>query len=113
MVTARREFRCRLLLGGGPRRYAPRFARAVIALCALRFVAAPLIAQSQTASTAPPTRPNYATAALEDPMLYISSDGVAKAARMGEELESAKQELDRALERWTLATEAMEAMTER
>ena len=65
MVTARREFRCRLLLGRAPRRYAPRFARAVFALCALRFVAAPLIAQSQTASTAPPTRPNYATAALE------------------------------------------------
>ena len=58
-------------------------------------------------------RVNALTTALEDPMLYISSDGVAKAARMGEELESAKQELDRALERWTLATEAMEAMTER
>jgi hypothetical protein len=53
------------------------------------------------------------TAALEDPVLYTSHDGVAKAARMGAELEVAKEALDQALERWTQATEAVEAIAER
>jgi ATP-binding cassette, subfamily F, member 3 len=49
-------------------------------------------------------------AALEDPELYTRPAGVNEAKRLGAQLERAKQELDAALERWTAATEEVEAL---
>jgi len=37
---------------------------------------------------------------LEDPELYATPKGAAEAQQLGRELEAARQELDRALERW-------------
>ena len=51
------------------------------------------------------------TAALEDPELYARPDGVAEAGRLGLELEAMKHELDAALERWTAASEGIQALT--
>ncbi|MSR05867.1 MAG: ABC transporter ATP-binding protein [Gemmatimonadetes bacterium] len=48
-----------------------------------------------------------ATAALEDPALYTRPGGVAEAKRMGGELEKLKRDLDKALERWTRASESV------
>jgi ATP-binding cassette, subfamily F, member 3 len=49
-------------------------------------------------------------AALEDPALYTRPDGVARAQGMGTQLETLKRALDVALERWTRATEQVEAL---
>jgi ATP-binding cassette, subfamily F, member 3 len=42
---------------------------------------------------------------LEDPELYTTPDGVARSAKLGQELETRKSALDRLLERWGTATE--------
>jgi len=47
------------------------------------------------------------TKALEDPELYTTSDGVARATSMGAELEVLKGELERTLEAWTVASDAL------
>jgi len=46
------------------------------------------------------------TTALEDPELYVNSDGLARARAMGRDLEAARAELDQALEKWATASEA-------
>ena len=51
------------------------------------------------------------TTALADPELYTTSDGAASATRLGIELDAAKAELERAIEVWTTATEAVETLT--
>jgi ATP-binding cassette subfamily F protein 3 len=43
------------------------------------------------------------TAALEDPQLYATSDGVQRAKKLGVELDKAKRALDEALRAWELA----------
>jgi ATP-binding cassette subfamily F protein 3 len=48
------------------------------------------------------------TAALEEPSLYTRPDGVTEARRLGMDLDVAKRELDRALEDWAKASEALE-----
>ncbi|MBA3344035.1 MAG: ABC-F family ATP-binding cassette domain-containing protein [Gemmatimonadales bacterium] len=48
---------------------------------------------------------------LEDPALYLTADGSAKAAALGAELDAARGALDRAFERWEAATQALEAMS--
>jgi hypothetical protein len=45
------------------------------------------------------------TRALEDPDLYTTSEGTAKSAVLGQQLEARKRELDQALEVWSAATE--------
>ncbi len=45
---------------------------------------------------------------LEDPALYVTADGAARAAAVGAELEAAKSELDGAIAAWEAATEALE-----
>jgi len=50
------------------------------------------------------------TKALEDPDLYTSPDGVAKATRLGAELDGARSSLERAFEAWEQAMESLEAM---
>jgi ATP-binding cassette subfamily F protein 3 len=47
---------------------------------------------------------------LENPALYLTPDGVLRARQLGEELEAARRELDRALEQWELATQALESI---
>ncbi len=47
--------------------------------------------------------------ALEDPALYTRSEGAATARQLGSELEVLKRRLDAGLERWTRATEQVEA----
>ncbi len=45
---------------------------------------------------------------LEDPGLYLTPAGAARAAAVGAELEAAKSELERAFEAWEAATRALE-----
>jgi ATP-binding cassette, subfamily F, member 3 len=48
-------------------------------------------------------------AELEDPALYLTSEGGARAATLGAELESARSELELAFAAWAAATAALEA----
>jgi ATP-binding cassette subfamily F protein 3 len=50
------------------------------------------------------------TTALEDPRLYTQELGIEEAKKLGKQLERAKSELDATLERWTAATEEVEAL---
>jgi ATP-binding cassette subfamily F protein 3 len=50
------------------------------------------------------------TTDLADPRLYTTEDGKRRALKAGTELDSLKKKLDAAIERWTLATEAAEAV---
>jgi ATP-binding cassette subfamily F protein 3 len=50
------------------------------------------------------------TTTLADPELYMRTDGAASAARLGAELDRARVSLDRAIERWTSATERVESL---
>ncbi|HEU4699944.1 MAG TPA: ABC-F family ATP-binding cassette domain-containing protein [Gemmatimonadales bacterium] len=50
------------------------------------------------------------TRALEDPALYTASDGAERAHRLGAELDAARTTLDRALEEWTAAGDALERL---
>lgn len=50
------------------------------------------------------------TTALADPELYTTSAGAASATRLGVELDAAKAELERAIDAWTTATEAVEVL---
>jgi ATP-binding cassette, subfamily F, member 3 len=50
-------------------------------------------------------------AALEDPALYTRPDGVATAQQLGTRLETLKRDLEAALERWSRATEQVEALS--
>jgi hypothetical protein len=52
-------------------------------------------------------------AALEDPALYTRPDGVVTAKQLGTKLETLKRKLDAGLERWTRATEHVEALSGR
>jgi ATP-binding cassette subfamily F protein 3 len=45
---------------------------------------------------------------LEDPHLYLTSDGARRAAELGRELETARQRLDEAFARWEAATRVVE-----
>jgi ATP-binding cassette subfamily F protein 3 len=47
---------------------------------------------------------------LEDPRLYTREAGIEEAKSLGQQLERAKGELDATLERWTAATEEVEAL---
>jgi ATP-binding cassette subfamily F protein 3 len=47
---------------------------------------------------------------LEDPALYTTNGGSAKAQKMGKELDEARRGLDRAIEEWTRATEDAERL---
>ena len=50
-------------------------------------------------------------AALEDPALYTRPDGITTAQQLGTKLETLKRSLDAELERWTRATEQVEALS--
>ena len=47
------------------------------------------------------------TRELEDPSLYTTDAGTARAVLLGKDLDRAKRELDRAMEEWTAAVEAV------
>ena len=48
---------------------------------------------------------------LEDPELYTRPGGVTRARDLGAELERLKRDLEAALEEWTVATDALDALT--
>ena len=50
------------------------------------------------------------TTTLADPELYTTTDGAASATRLGADLDKAKAALERAIERWTTATERAESL---
>jgi ATP-binding cassette subfamily F protein 3 len=50
------------------------------------------------------------TVRLEDPELYTRAGGPEDARRLGAELEVTRQQLDAALERWSVASDALEAI---
>ena len=50
------------------------------------------------------------SSALEDPQLYTRPTGPSEARTLGGELETLKGQLDATLERWTAATEEVEAL---
>jgi ATP-binding cassette subfamily F protein 3 len=47
---------------------------------------------------------------LEDPELYTRADGVERASRLGIELDRLKPTLERAIENWGTATEALDTL---
>ena len=51
------------------------------------------------------------TRTLSDPELYTKTGGAASATRLGSELDRAKADLERAIERWTTATERAESLS--
>ncbi len=51
------------------------------------------------------------TQTLSDPELYMNSDSAASATRLGGELDRAKADLERAIDRWTTATEHAESLS--
>jgi len=51
------------------------------------------------------------TTTLADPALYTRADGAATAARLGAELDETKEALERAIDRWTSATERAESLS--
>ena len=52
------------------------------------------------------------TTTLADPELYMRADGAAAATRLGGDLDTAKTSLERAIERWTTATERVETLSD-
>ena len=46
---------------------------------------------------------------LEDPALYTTEEGATQVRTLGQELETARQELEGAIGQWELATRAVEA----
>jgi ATP-binding cassette subfamily F protein 3 len=56
------------------------------------------------------TRIETLTHALEDPELYTKNGGVERARKMGVDLEGRKRELERALDDWGKATEALDTL---
>jgi ATP-binding cassette subfamily F protein 3 len=57
------------------------------------------------------TRVAVLTQALEDPTMYDTVEGAAKAAELGRELDAAQRRLDAAMAEWASATEALETIT--
>ena len=68
-------------------------------------------AAAEEAVTAAESTVTTLAAALEDPGLYTTPDGVARSAELGVTLERARRTLDAALEAWTAATEALERLS--
>jgi chromosome segregation ATPase len=56
------------------------------------------------------TRIDELTRTLEDPELYTQSKGPSRATELGAELERLKRELERTLEDWGSASEALDAL---
>ncbi len=68
------------------------------------------VADLEAAIQACEARVGELTAALEDPALYTVADGIARAAQLGIDLDETKRALERALDDWAVATEAVEAL---
>jgi ATP-binding cassette subfamily F protein 3 len=57
------------------------------------------------------TRIESLTRELEDPALYTRANGVSRATELGVELERLRRDLERGLEQWTTASDAVDALT--
>ena len=67
------------------------------------------VTETEAEVTAWEERVEAARAALEDPELYLTSDGARRAGELGRELEEARRGLEQAFARWEAATRAAEA----
>jgi ATP-binding cassette, subfamily F, member 3 len=67
------------------------------------------LAEAEAAVTEWETRVAGIQARLEDPALYTTEEGATQARTLGQELETARQELEGAFGQWELATRAVEA----
>ena len=67
------------------------------------------LADAEAAVTEWETRVAGIQAQLEDPALYTTPEGATQARTLGQELETARQELEGAFGQWELATRAVEA----
>ena len=56
------------------------------------------------------TRIETLTVELEDPELYTKATGVSRATQLGMDLERLKNELERALDEWGNANEALDTL---
>jgi ATP-binding cassette subfamily F protein 3 len=68
------------------------------------------VAEAEADVTALDAQVAELTRLLEDPALYTTPDGAKRAAALGVQLEALKKQLDRAIERWTIATESAEQL---
>jgi ATP-binding cassette subfamily F protein 3 len=66
------------------------------------------VAEAEAAVTESEARVAAIRAKLEDPALYATAHGAQQAHTLGEELEKARSELDRAFARWESANSAVE-----
>jgi hypothetical protein len=64
------------------------------------------VEEAEARVTSCETRVAAVRAQLEDPALYSTAAGSAKAQRLGIELEAARTELDQALKEWETASAA-------
>jgi ATP-binding cassette subfamily F protein 3 len=69
------------------------------------------VAELETEIQALEHRIEAVTRELEDPELYTRPNGVVRATALGAELDRLKPELERALEAWGTATEALDTLT--
>ena len=67
------------------------------------------LADAEAAVTECETRVAGIQARLEDPALYTTAEGATQARTLGQELETARKELEGAFGQWELATRAVEA----
>ena len=67
------------------------------------------LADAEAAVTEWESRVAGIQARLEDPALYTTEEGATQARTLGQELETARQELEGAFSQWELATRAVEA----
>jgi ATP-binding cassette subfamily F protein 3 len=67
------------------------------------------LAQAETAVEELEGQVAGVVAALEDPALYTRPEGAAKARQLGAQLETLKRRLEAGIERWTRATELVDA----
>jgi ATP-binding cassette subfamily F protein 3 len=68
------------------------------------------VTELETAINSLETRIGQLTHTLEDPELYTQTNGPRRANELGAELEGLKRDLERALEQWGSASEALDAL---
>jgi hypothetical protein len=66
------------------------------------------LAEAEAAVTEGEARVAAIRARLEDPALYATAEGTTQARTLGQELETARTELERAFARWEAATAELE-----
>ncbi|HEY7636790.1 MAG TPA: ABC-F family ATP-binding cassette domain-containing protein [Gemmatimonadales bacterium] len=76
-----------------------------------RRTAARALAQAEAAVAEQERRVAALRDELENPVLYLTPEGAARAVQLGEELEAARGALERAFQQWETATQAVESIS--